>query len=192
MLLLCAITYRYNKCVTLNGVLSDVKNIENLCSKLGIEFFLLLDDDVTLNKLEEMIIKLKPSCIWFCGLGLLNKNTGSNEYILNKNIKKWPFYYNKITDIEFGNLFKSIISWPILVIFDVCHSATFINLEYYFYINKFLKKIDSSQPIIKSEIQQLIVLSAATDFDTTSETIETISLLIGYFIMICEILNIIV
>lgn len=172
-LLLCAISYKKKPSIYLPGIEKDILNIENMCKMLNLITVKLVEDQVCLENIRECINNYNPIVVWFCGHGILNNKTKSNEYILSNGINSWPYTYNKITDLQFENLFNELnfthsLVIPKLIVFDVCHSATFLNLQYYFYEGRFLKKINSIHPFV-TVTSPLIVISAATDFSTTQE-----------------------
>lgn len=172
-LLMCSNTYLHTRRLKLKGVEQDVMNVRQLCSILNMNFEHLENENFTLESLENALFKFRPTVVWICGHGFLNE-TKNNEYLLHHNSERWPSSYTKITDVEFGNLFTKAVNTfqkPMLIVFDVCHSATFVNLEYYFYKEQFLKKVNSTQPLVKFNNDHfLVVISAATDFEETKET----------------------
>lgn len=158
----------------LPGTLVDLDNLKKMSSKTFSKLNILYQHEITFDKIAQEIKNSNPNIIWLCGHGILKNN--QNYYVLpiieNQNVDDVDPDKYFIKDETFGKmLVENQCSKICLIVVDICHSATFLNLKYYYKNLNFYEKVNDTeyQPQFNND-QTIICISGATDFDPTFET----------------------
>lgn len=170
-----------NSFLELEGVEFDKQNLSYFCKKLNIDLEIL--DNSNKNNIEMALINT-TDIIWMGGHGAIEGTC--NVYYLSSIVDNFSDSNSKIYDYEFARYLEKFMEYKnfLLILTDFCYSATFINLPYYYDNETFYKKISDKEyePHLNNKL--VICVSAATDYDTTSDTSrggKFTSVLIKYF-----------
>lgn len=176
-MLIVVLSYE-NTSYYLPGTKKDLKNLIKFCENNRIEYSTLLNDEINSDSLKKKLINFNPDIVWFSGHGYLNDNN-LNELILTKDLKTNFFRlvnYGKIADYEMLEIIENYINNSrkdkILLIYDLCNSATLLNLEYYFKNLTFFEKSNDKERQLKNDNKIILSISAATDREKTYESEE--------------------
>jgi len=155
----------------LPGTLVDLNNLKKMSSGTFSKLNILYQHEITFEAITHEIKNSNPNIIWICGHGILKNN--QNYYVLpiieNQNVDNVDPDKYFIKDETFGKmLVENQFSKICLIVVDICHSATFLNLKYYYKNLNFYEKVNDTeyQPQFNNS-QTIICISGSTDFSPT-------------------------
>lgn len=170
-MLVCVASYDNSFC-SLPGVKLDEKNLRDFCDKHNIIFNSLSKNNLFEDSLDGSVRNIKPNIIWLSGHGIVDSSKQQVAFVLPK-ITSFPFFTDStlMHSEEFGNILEKRLSKDnVLVVVDICHSATLLNLKYYFKNGIFYEKIDDKlfEPNFKNKV--VVCIAAASDHTVTYES----------------------
>ena len=181
-ILSCMCNYN-NSRFQLDGVNKDLENLDTLCAQNNIPLVSLFEEMVTFENLRKNLSG--KNMIWFSGHGNFNEYKQENCFYLSE-YKHFGISFKKtiLTQSDMLTLVEEDRSNEFMIfVLDMCHSGTFLDLDFKYNGNGKFERVNSAAPKIQSNTL-IISISACTDKETTPDSTKMGGILCLYLFSI--------